>query len=358
MTTFDTTTSASPDSPCPDISSHSFSYSADCSAFLKWSEEEDLESEEDKAIIFQSLVVTLKFQPALDASLEAKAVKFLESVDPDDEESADTFLCSFGRTIDLSLTDLIQSIVVLLSSTSQVITTATMKMLNDLIKTCSAKIRLAFFKADLVAQLIDSLNHLSLSFPKAEDIHINLTNIIRHSTWLATPYGLEQLEIEDGTEQQAVHETILTQVLAPSEKYIWDLCVNRSSIINGELCSEFMLLLAWTVEISQYYQPTMDYVLRVPVTLTIPSCLTLSENEDTIDWFLSYMVEIQQEWNEKGGETRRIMKKVQRMLRMEGIDDVIEKKMLNDKNGSFGGEIVTDSIVWNNQQGMNVQEQE
>ncbi|KAK2963946.1 hypothetical protein BLNAU_1023 [Blattamonas nauphoetae] len=42
------------------------------------------------------------------------------------------------------------------------------------------------------------------------------------------------------------------------------------------------------------------------------------------------------------------------MLRTEGIEDVIDQKLRNDKTKYFGGRIVDNSIGWNNLQGMNV----
>ncbi|KAK2960281.1 hypothetical protein BLNAU_4834 [Blattamonas nauphoetae] len=254
---------------------------------------------------------------------------------------------------DGSLTNFVQSIVVLLSTPNQMITTATMEILEALINLCSAKIRLAFFKADLITQLINSLNPQSLSLSDCEDIHINLMKIINCCIWLPTPYGLRTLEIEDGNEQQDVHEIVLTQVLMPSEKNICHLCVNRSSIINGKQSRFFLILLARLLKISPYYRPTLEFVLHMPVFLTIPSCLAFFENDYSIYWFLSYMVDAQREWNDTRGEVQQMWKTVDRMLRTEGIEDVIEEKLPNDQNGDFGQWIVDNSIIWNNLLGMN-----
>ncbi|KAK2942011.1 hypothetical protein BLNAU_23076 [Blattamonas nauphoetae] len=127
----------------------------DCSAFLDWNEEPTY-SEHENAVVFKSLVATLKLNTAL---------------------------------------------------VSLVITAATMKMLYSLIASCSAKVHLTLVKADLIAQLINTLNLLSLSFSEAVDIHINIMKSIPRSLLLATPSGLENLEITDHDEQQAVYET-------------------------------------------------------------------------------------------------------------------------------------------------------
>ncbi|KAK2960163.1 hypothetical protein BLNAU_4716 [Blattamonas nauphoetae] len=203
-------------------------------------------------------------QPALDVSLEAKAVKFLKSVTPYFEGETDAFLGSFGRTADLSSTDFVQCIMVLLSTPNQTIIIATMEMLGTLINLCSAKIRLAFFKADLITQLINSLNPQSLSLSDCEDIHINLMKIINCCIWLATPYGLEQFEIEDRDERRAVYETVFSQVLAPSEKF-------------------FLMLLAQILEISQYYQPTLDFVLHMPFRSMVAKLFLLRRHSSIVN---------------------------------------------------------------------------
>ncbi|KAK2957625.1 hypothetical protein BLNAU_7524 [Blattamonas nauphoetae] len=300
----------------------------------------------------------MKLQPSLDVSLEEKAVKLLESVDPPNRESTDAFLLSLGRTTADSSSDFVQCIGVLISSASQVITTAAMKMLGNLIMWCSAKVRLTLVSADLIPQLITTLNPLSLSFTEAVDIHTCLMRIIMFCLRLATPFGLPQLACAGLDEQLAVPETIFQQVLIPSEKYIYHLCVNRFSIIDGDQFGSFLSLFAHLLEICPYHQPTMYFVLRMPVVFTIPSCLASFENEMPIIYFLHDMNNAQLEWNKRRGVVRQMWKKVLRMLRMEGFENTIEEKLQSDKNGDSGGWIVDRSIGWSNQQGMNVPEQE
>ncbi|KAK2942377.1 hypothetical protein BLNAU_22720 [Blattamonas nauphoetae] len=212
-----------------------------------------------------------------------------------------------------------------------------MGMLDSSIWNCSPKVHLALVKADLIPQLINTLNPQSLPFAETVDLHANLMKTITYSLWLATPYYLRQLKTNDRNEQQAVCETILKQVLSPSEKYICHLCVNRYSIIDGDQSESLMAILAQLLEISPYYQPTMDLVVHLPVFLTIPSCLSFFDSDLTIRAFLSVMIDIQREWNKQGGEYRQMWKSVHRMLRMEGTEDVIEEKLQNDRYEVGGG---------------------
>ncbi|KAK2953012.1 hypothetical protein BLNAU_12001 [Blattamonas nauphoetae] len=347
MASLPSKTSSSTDSPSPD-----------CSSFLNWDENEEPKTVFEKIVVFRSLVATVKNLPALDVSVEAKAVKFLESLYPKTRSSANDFLLSLGRTSDDSLTSFIQSIVVLVSSTNQTITTAAMEMVGNLSMWCSARVLYLLFKADLFPQLINTLNLQSLSFAGAVDIHNCLMNIICNSIYLSTPNGLEQLEIEEENEQEDVHETVLQHVLTPSEKYIWHLCVFRFSLIDENQSYVFVRLLARLLETCPYHQPTMDFILHMPVVLTIPSCLTFFEHESSIWYFLYAMIKIQQKGNEQKGEVRQMWKKVLRRLRMEGFEDSIEEKLRNDAKGFFGDLIVDNSIKWNKMMGMNLLKQE
>ncbi|KAK2958129.1 hypothetical protein BLNAU_6833 [Blattamonas nauphoetae] len=281
---------------------------------------------------------TIKTQPSLDVSLETKAVKFLKSVDVDDEESVDAFLSSLGSNSDDSLAVFVQCIVVLISS--------------------AKKVHFALLKADLIPQLIITLNPHSRSFAEAADIHICLLSIITTSFWLVTSDPLTELGLEEQNEQLAAQETVLQQVLHPSEKYILHLCVNRYSIRDGDLSKCFLTLLANLLEISPSYQPTMDFILHMPVVLTIPSNLAFFENDFPIFSFLYDMKNIQQKWNDTRGVQQQMWKIEHRMLRMEGFEDVAEETLRIDPAGSFGPSIVDDSIKWNNEQGMNIPELE
>ncbi|KAK2943657.1 hypothetical protein BLNAU_21405 [Blattamonas nauphoetae] len=178
--------------------------------------------------------------------------------------------------------------------------------------------------------------------------------IVSNPVWLSTPTGLTLLGIEDYNRQQAVHETVFQQVLAPSEKYIWHLCVNRSSIIDRDTSKHFLTLLAQILRICPYYQPAMDFVLNMPVLLSIPGCLTFFDDDSLIWSFLEDMVDTQQEWNRTQREVRQMWKTVCQMLKMEGFEDAIEAKLRNVKTPSFGVLIVAYSIRWNNLQGINL----
>ncbi|KAK2964066.1 hypothetical protein BLNAU_1147 [Blattamonas nauphoetae] len=296
----------------------------------------------------------MKLQPVLDVSFEAKVVKFLKSVDLHAAFSFEAFLRNFASLSDDPHSDLVQSIVVIISSPSNVITTASMKMIDSLIWQCSAEAILALVKADLIPQIITTLNPLSLSLSHCAHIHTYLIHLINASQNLTTPEKFKLLRIEDHDEQQAVHETVLQQVLVPSEKYIGHLCMNRYSIIDAEQWKYFLDLITQFIRKSPYYQPTMNFVLHMPVIFTIPSCLTFFEAERSIWYLLYFMVRNQQEWNKQSRNIRRSGTAIFRCLRMEGIEDGFEEKLQHDRNSHFGGDNVDEVIELNNLQGMNL----
>ncbi|KAK2943315.1 hypothetical protein BLNAU_21740 [Blattamonas nauphoetae] len=341
MTDFDAKSCSAIDSPCPD-----------CSPFLNWNDG-IFRSEREKVVIFRSLVATLKLQHACDDSLEGKAVTLLKYVSPLNIKSTTAFLHSFASNTDASLRNFVQCVGVLISSPNQTITTEAMRMVEILISKSHAHTRATLVNADLIPQLINTLNPPSLSFTEAVDIHSSLMITITSFLWLASPYGLAQLGIEDHDKQQTVHEAVLQRVLAPSKKYICHLCAIQFSIIDGMHSRKLMALLAQLLGISPFYQPTIDFVLHMPVFLTIPSCLAFFEQEGSIWTFLYLMVHTQREWYTKQGTEQQIWKTVHRMLRMEGMEDVIEAKLRNDRNMFCGGDIITRSIEWNNLLGMN-----
>ncbi|KAK2952918.1 hypothetical protein BLNAU_12094 [Blattamonas nauphoetae] len=132
---------------------------------------------------------------------------------------------------------------------NQVIIEGSMRMLDLVFLLCSTVNCRILVKANLVPQLIPTLNPQSLSLRDCEHIHTCLIRIIASSFWLTTPDGLTQLEIEDGDEEQAVHETVLKQVVVPSAQYICHLCVNRFSIVDLDQSQFFVSLLTKLIQI-------------------------------------------------------------------------------------------------------------
>ncbi|KAK2959681.1 hypothetical protein BLNAU_5458 [Blattamonas nauphoetae] len=246
----------------------------------------------------------------------------------------------------------------LASSPNRAVTTAAMKMVKTLIRSCSTNVVLTLVRANLIPKLILALNPPSLSFTQAVDIHINLMATMSQSVWLATPDGLAELGIQDRNERHTVHETVLQQVLAPSEEYIHHLCLNRYSIVNGEQSTRFMAILAKLPMFLQSHQPAMNFIIQKAVVLTIPSCMTFFEVDEPNWRFFAFLIGLLEEWNEQGGDVRRSGTKMFRSFRMEGIEDVTEQRLRNEETEDHGRNIVDYSKLVSSLLGVNIAELE
>ncbi|KAK2952736.1 hypothetical protein BLNAU_12385 [Blattamonas nauphoetae] len=253
-----------------------------------------------------------------------------------------------------SMRSFMATIDVFLSSSKQAIVAAFLEMLNSLLNRCSSQMHLALVKADLFPRLITTLNPLSLYFAEAVEIHSGLMSSLTSSLWLSTPEGLSTIENADESAKQSVHKTVLKQVLVPSEAFICHLCANRLSIMDRDMSNDFMNLLARLLHISPYYQPTMDLVLNMPVVLSIPSCLTFFEDDDSIWSFLALMVRFQEEWNSHDRILGRSSASLLRCLRMEGFVDVSSQRVHNTGKGAITQMIAGFSTDLNITLGMNL----
>ncbi|KAK2955272.1 hypothetical protein BLNAU_9824 [Blattamonas nauphoetae] len=108
---------------------------------------------------------------------------------------------------------------------------------------CSAKVRYSLVKADLIPQLIFSLNPQCLPIAQAVDIHTSLLLSLVNSVCLATPDSLARIGIEDGNEHQAVHKTILKHVVVPSENPPIEMAFVKGLLsLAGCICSPLSLV--------------------------------------------------------------------------------------------------------------------
>ncbi|KAK2956336.1 hypothetical protein BLNAU_8703 [Blattamonas nauphoetae] len=256
---------------------------------------------------------------------------------------------------------------------------------HPVIQMCSAKLRLALIKADLIPQLVITLNTLSLSFVEKADIHINLMNSITWSIWLASPEGLTQLEIEDHHGQQAARETKQTEASDHFDQFLTPLWPTNTVWILSRQSPSIVAALSFTFAatlslLPNGSDPSLPFIAvcvdviaaqdihvlpHLPsafwislahqlVNLTTPSWLALFEPEGSVGTFLELMGDTQWEWNRTRGDERQMKKTVHRMLQMEGIEDVIDEKLRNRKNRFFVGWLDKASIRWNNLLGMNL----
>ncbi|KAK2963580.1 hypothetical protein BLNAU_1623 [Blattamonas nauphoetae] len=336
------------------MSSVRLSLSTDNSAFMNW-DGRQIETMSDRSTVLRSLVAKIKDGHHIDDASEKKAVMLLDQIRPFGSVNVKAFV----RGLIVSepnnyLTDFVISITVLVSSSKQTIIKGTMLLLEHLFSSSSPTFKLKLIEAQMIPQIITSLNAQSLFVAKAEDIHTPLIRIVNQSLRLITPHGMKSLEIEHQHDQQKVHETVLHQFLVPLEEYLRNCCKRRFSFLAGSQSFGFVVLIQNLLDIYPYYLPTMDFVLSLPVVLTIPSCLTFLENEFIIRYILIHTFDIPEEWNKQTKNPRQAGMKLLLSLRMEGFDDATEQQLQSDKGEYFGSDVVDYSIKLNNLQGNNI----
>ncbi|KAK2961992.1 hypothetical protein BLNAU_3048 [Blattamonas nauphoetae] len=242
-------------------------------------------------------------------------------------------------SLDEDLDEFSDSIVTLVSIHNHEIIKATLFMLNRFIGNCSHPLVLKLIRTDLIPHIFTSLNPLSLSFADNKEIHDSLIrtlfSLLRHSF----PNPLIGQRLAQSSEQQAIVDTVLIRVLIPSEGYIHHVCVNRHSMNDPDHSFELMTLLGRLFRISAYNQPAMDFVLKLPVFLSITSAITLCDHDMSVWHFLFETRRTQEEWNKKGRNVRQYARIVLRCMRMEGFEDVIEQMLERDPRGD-GGDIL------------------
>ncbi|KAK2949763.1 hypothetical protein BLNAU_15337 [Blattamonas nauphoetae] len=233
------------------------------SAFKNWNPDENPRYT-NKPKILESLVAWIKDGHPFNDSLEDKAVLLLDRIRQSDSREAEGFINLMTRPA---------------------IVSSSMCMLDHLFCHCSPQFRLKLIEAQLIPQIIISLNPQSLVVRETLRINASLLRLIASSLDLATPEELALLEVMPHREQQKVFQTVHNHVLVPSKSYILHLCEHRYSIEIWPTSFDFVRVLYRLLQISPYYQRTMNFVLKTPIILTIPSCLTFFEKENDIRFF-------------------------------------------------------------------------
>ncbi|KAK2949712.1 hypothetical protein BLNAU_15383 [Blattamonas nauphoetae] len=218
-------------------------------------------------------------------------------------------------------------------------------MLSNQVSYSPTEHRLALVKANLIPQLITSLDPLSYSFTDAKDLHISLINVLSKFIQLAPPLEFRHLDSVGHRQQQITHETVLKLVLFPSQAYLRFICANYANIQNNTESDDFMHLLEGLLKSCPDFQPTRNFILALPVSLTISSSLTFIELDSSIAAFLASMVYDERNWIRKGRKYRPSDAEIHRSLQNDGFDDAIEQRLLTVFGGSYRAAIVANSIA-------------
>ncbi|KAK2952269.1 hypothetical protein BLNAU_12828 [Blattamonas nauphoetae] len=298
------------------------------SAFRNWSENNH-DSIDEKAALFQSLVAMAKDPDLYDSSLEMKAVKFLnEIVIKDDEEPGFPVWVGFMPSR-RHVPQFVESVKILLSLPNQQLVTASMEFLRSLVVACSPFQKLALVDHGLVSNIMSALKPTTLTFPEADDIHLCLMDIVHCLLWLSTPSGLDRLEFDEPSEQVEVREAVFEEVVGASEGYLFHLCTHHTSLAIAPQCSTFVVVLHQLVRIGGYHRPALDFTLSLPLATTITGSLPTSVNDITNGHFLDLVCQLTRFRTENGVDAKKEMKAELVGLFSEGFQEIVERRCCN-----------------------------
>ncbi|KAK2955223.1 hypothetical protein BLNAU_9775 [Blattamonas nauphoetae] len=219
-----------------------------------------------------------------------------------------------------------------------------------------SKTRLSLVTADLIPQLITSLDPLSLSFIEGKDIHLPLMGIFASMFKLAIPAELKDLDLDSPLGQQNINEIVLKHVLIPSEGFIRYFYANRYSIEDNINTYNILFMHYRLIKICANYQPIVDFVLALPVSLTFTSLMSFLEKDTTICQFLEGIVDAQKATIDIDDPSRQPYTSILRSLRMDGLEDVVNQLTVTLLDDYYGRIAVGRSIKLHIASGANLPE--
>ncbi|KAK2950818.1 putative Ubiquitin-conjugating enzyme E2 29 [Blattamonas nauphoetae] len=326
--------------------------------FLHW-EEQPIVTPSERLTIYLSLVHVVKMKCVFSSSLEDKAVSFLKEIKPDNEKDVNSFILDLvPSSLPESSCAFVESVVELISVPNKRIIIAALELVSNIVVYSAKPTLLILVSSGLIPKVVTSLNIFSLSFKEAEMIHHSLILIILAPVYYSKDMALGSLDSACPEIHQTFRETLHKSVILPTEGYIRHLCNNRYLIKDYFQSNFFVNLLLQLLAASLCHPSTMELALSLPICLTIPSALTFFEH-DIPSLGLSVETSIKKRpWMRLNGEMQDPCGIVLRLLRSEGIDDVLEQRLNNDITEDKGREVVKSTINWNNLLGMNLNELE
>ncbi|KAK2942863.1 hypothetical protein BLNAU_22224 [Blattamonas nauphoetae] len=222
----------------------------------------------------------------------------------------------------------VKSIATLISTSNQRIIESTIEMLESQLWKCDHDLKLNLLDTDLIPHLLTSLHAPSISFTGAKDIHSRLISILDSFLMSVIPTILITVRQTEPDRRLQIYGTVLKQVLVPSEQYCRYLCACRFSIVEGGQADNFVSLLARLIEICPEHHPTRDFVLALPVSFAISSCLMSIECQVAMFKLMSGMVDALIDQIDESPQLRQSKAIILRSLKMEGFDDVVEPHAL------------------------------
>ncbi|KAK2962920.1 hypothetical protein BLNAU_1943 [Blattamonas nauphoetae] len=252
---------------------------------------------EDRSALYGSLVSLVRDHVDFDDALQDKAVNFLHNLN-----------AIHIQTTDETLSDLSDSVCVLLSSPHSKIVVATLSFVSGSVSRANFKQRL------------------------------NLLKTVR----MAEAYAIQTLAITEPSDQHNHRELVFRKVIHPSSPYLAFLCRNRYLLEAASFPRGYVALFSRLLQISPYHRPTLEFVLSSPVVTTVLSFLSFVDESHSSWLLLIICAPSLREWQKDGAEVVQCGKRMINALIREGMADTLEQMMRNDMHGNFGASVVAE----------------
>ncbi|KAK2948267.1 hypothetical protein BLNAU_16803 [Blattamonas nauphoetae] len=322
------------------------------SSFQTWTGNQ-IDTNTNKSVIFQSLIEMIKTHPQFNESLEEDIVAFLTRITPTNRAESDEVLNCLAPSADGSLASFVESITFLVSSSSKAIVKTSVRLLEELCMRCSLTIRRQLIQDGILQKIMAVIDSDALFSQDFGETPLFLSLIIRSFLRLGTLRGMERGQVVSQNEQQELHDLILRQVIIPSEGFLRFLYHVHPSVVDGDRSFIFLGNLTRFIQICPYYDLTITHILGLPVILTITSSLTIIVTDSSIWTFLDDLNECIWEWNSERRKTRSNVRLLFRSFVAEGFDDLKEQRLQNDEYGDTSDQILGSVSQLCNVQGEN-----
>ncbi|KAK2958854.1 hypothetical protein BLNAU_6103 [Blattamonas nauphoetae] len=311
-------------------------------SFLSYDMNSELSSE-NKSTVFCSLVALVTQEYPFTNALQFRATEFLKLLEPDwtDEGLTDKHFTDLVPLSNGSPSGFIQGILTLVACPHSSIVAAALTTFRRIVEFSPDAVRLRFVEADLVSNLLASVQpHPQPISGSAKNIDLTI-RIIVSSLYLSYSSCLRQLGITAAVDQYNHREMIFQKAVIPSTQYVTYLISNRFHI-HEDLIRCFMNLLDALIPIGPSHRPTLEFVLASPIAMAFSSCLSVVESRQSI-W--KTLANIDDLLRELKTQDKKVIKSGQRMIQSlisEGIEDTLEQKLKHIKDGVYNIRIGVD----------------
>ncbi|KAK2944798.1 hypothetical protein BLNAU_20271 [Blattamonas nauphoetae] len=263
-----------------------------------------------------------------DNTLQDRAAIFLKSLEPkwNDDDQADILVTDLVPSSAEALSGFVDSILTLLSSPHSTVAAAALSFLNGTTAKSSPAILTNLVEADLVSNVLATVQPHTLPISENERSIILLIEII--NTFVC------DLGITAAVDTFNHREMILQKVVIPSSQFVTFLISNRN-VLRGDLFRPFLSVLHTLIETSPFHRPTLEFVLRSPIVVAYLRSLSSIEQSNNL-WYSLHLLNFSlEEWKTEDPEVSESVKRMMQALISEDFEDTLEQMLMHNKSEDY-----------------------